>query len=233
VLHEPDVNDAVVQRLTDEIDARTELPGTARSVVESAVSTVVASEPFEQLFRTTVGSLHGQIERGEDTLALNLDAALPVIKARVAQVDPVIAAEIPTTGLPALIVVTNDDAPALWSAIDVVRHASLAFPIAALLVLAAAVVVSTRRPAMLIVIGVGMVAIAVVLALAIVLGRDALSEVTGAQQSQDAFNAGYSVLADSFVAQSALFAVLGVTVAACGGAFIWRTSRNFRSDEWA
>lgn len=233
VVRQPEVSDALAQRLTDEIELRTDLPLEAHSVIESAVRTAVGTEQFELIFRAAVGGMHDQLKRGDDVLALNLDESLPVIKSTVAGTDQGIAAEIPDSGLPVITVVTKDDAPALWDAVDVARRASLAFPIAALVLLAAAVLVSPRRHVMLIVIGVGMLAIAVALALLIELGRGPLSDVAGSQLSRDAFDAGYDVVGASFVAQSAVFGVLGVVLAASGGALMWRRSRNRIPNEWA
>ena len=233
VLHRAEVSNVLAQRLTEEIEQRTSVPPEAQPVLASAVQTAVATPEFEQVFRSAVGAMHEQFANGDDRLALDFNAALPVIRSMVAGVDPALAAEIPDFALPVIDVVTKDDAPALWDAVDVARRASLAFPIAALLVLGAAVALSTRRPVMLIVIGVGMLAIAIVLVLLIQLGRGALSDVAGPQLSKDAFAAGYDVVSRSFAAQTAVFGALGGASAALGVVLVWNTRRNWRSGEWA
>ncbi len=233
MLDEPAIQAALTARLTDEVLLRANLPSEVRPVVSPAVRTVIVSQPFEAVFRATAGALHDQLDRDDGTLSLNLDAALPQIKAVVAAQDATIATQIPDSGLPVITVVTSDDAPELWKAADLARQSSLVFPVATLVVLAAAVLVSTRRSVLLIVIGIALVAIAVALGLVINLGRDALSDVAGSNLSKDAFSAGYDVITGSFVVQSAAVAVLGLASAAVGGVLVWNASRNRRSDQWA
>jgi hypothetical protein len=233
VLHQPEVGDALAVRLTDEIDTHVDLSADTRAIVESAVRSAVATPEFEQVFRVAVGSMHEQLERGDDQLALDFDPALPAIKTAVARFDQNAADQIPDTGLPAITVLRESEVPAVWQAVDVARRAALVFPIAAVLVLAVAVLMSWRRAQLVIMIGVGLVVLAVALALLVGVGRDLLSDVIGDDTRQAAFTAGYNTVTESFVTQTAALAAIGVFVGGSGIAMLWRQRRNRRPIGWA
>lgn len=233
VLHEPAVSDALARRLTDELMVRADLPSSARAIVGSAVDAVLSTPQFEQVFRATVGTMHEQLERGDPQLVMDFNEALPVIRERIALIDATVAAEIPDNGLPVITVVREEEAPTMWQAVDIVRGASLVFPIAMLLVLAAAVAVSWHRARLLIVIGVGLLVIALVLGLLVSLGRGLLTDVVGPDVELAAFESGYDVVTGGFVAQTALFAFAGGAVGAAGAALMYRQKRTRRPLSWA
>jgi len=233
VLHEPAVSDALARRLTNEVMARADLPASARTIVGSAVDAVLLTPQFEQVFRATVGTMHEQLERDDPQLVMDFNQALPVIRARVASIDATVAAQIPDDGLPVITVVREEEVPTLWQAVDIVRSASLVFPIAMLLVLAAAVAVSWHRAGLLIVIGAGLLVIALVLALLVTLGRGLLTDVVGPDAELAAFEAGYDAVTGSFVSQTAAFAVAGVAAGVAGAVLMGRQKRNRRPLSWA
>jgi multisubunit Na+/H+ antiporter MnhB subunit len=101
------------------------------------------------------------------------------------------------------------------------------------LVLAVAVLMSWRRAQLVIMIGVGLVVLAVALALLVGVGRDLLSDVIGDDTRQAAFTAGYNTVTESFVTQTAALAAIGVFVGGSGIAMLWRQRRNRRPIGWA
>lgn len=234
VLRERDVRQALAERLADELQSREPRLGAGRSVLVAGVRAASGTALFEQVFRRAVGGMHEQLRRGDDELSLNLEPALPVVRTQVALVDARLADLIPDAGdLPAITVVTRQEAPQVWDVVKLVRRAALAFPLVALAVLIAAIVMARRRGVMLAVGGVGVVVMAVVVIAVLQLGQEPLSDVAGSQVSIEAFDAGYDVVAGSIVRQTVLFAALGALAGAGGlGAIIWY-QRNLRPTGWA
>ena len=233
VLHQPEVGDALAARLAEEIDTLVALTSDTSAIVESAVVSAVATAEFEQVFRIAVGSMHEQLERGDDELTLDFDPALPAIKVAVARFDQTAADQIPDAGIPAITVLRESEVPVVWRAVDVARRAAIVFPVAALVVLGVAVLMSWRRGQLVIAIGVGLVVISVALALLVGVGRDVLSDVGGDEERQAAFTAGYNAVTASFVTQTAVLAAIGVLVGGSGVAMLWRQRRNRRPIGWA
>ncbi|MBM3672387.1 MAG: hypothetical protein FJW86_09465 [Actinobacteria bacterium] len=233
VLYEPAVSDALASRLTDEVMTHAGLSGDLRVVVEAAVDAVGRTPEFEQIFRTTVSAMHKQLERGDPQLVVDFNKALPVIRERAASIDASVAAEIPDSGLPVITVIREEDAPPVWQVVDIVRRASLVFPLATLVLLAAGVAISWRRARLMIVIGIALVVIALAMALLVGIGRDLLTDVVGTDVELEAFESGYDVVTGGFVAQTALFAMAGGLVGAAGAALMWRQKRNRRPLSWA
>jgi hypothetical protein len=234
VLHEPAVRQALAERVADELQQRDSDLRAGRRVVVAAVREVAASQSFESVFRATTGSMHSQLERGDDQLSLNLDAALPEIRDRVARVDPTLAELVPEEGdLPSITVLERDEVPVLWEAVQIVRPAALAFPLVVIALFALAVVAARRRGVMLAVIGIGTIVVAVLIAAALRFGQDPLSDVVGSQVNIDAFDAGYDVVVGSLIRQTVVIGGLGALLGAAGLASVIWYGRNLRPTGWA
>jgi len=233
VVREPEVHDALTQRVTDEIVARAPQLGSGRILLQPAVGQVLRSDQFMQVFRTAVASMHAQLVAGDDSMQLGLDALLPLVRDQVALVSEGVADRIPTSGFPAITVLTQDDAPELWRGVEIGRDASWAFPAASLLALVAAVVVAERRSTMLIVVGLGLLLVSTLLVLVVRLGRDPLSRVVGSDVTVEAFDAGYDAVTSSFVTQMIVFAAVGAIVAAAGVVWKLRSTGRRRPSIWA
>lgn len=233
VVSEPAVQDALAQRVTDEIIKQQPALVLAEDLVRSGVLQVIQSPQFVQIFTASVADMHAQVERGDDPLQLNLDAILPIVKSQVAGLNGTLANQIPTSGIPPITVVNRADAPQLWDGVQVGRAASWAVPILTLVLLALAVAVAQRRAVMLVVVGIGLTLISVALVLVIKVGRDPLSNVVGSQVSVEAFDAGYDTVTDSFVTQTLVLAGIGVIMTIGGAITIARAGRNVRPTGWA
>jgi hypothetical protein len=233
VVREPDVQDALAQRVTDELIKQQPVLLLAEDLLRSGVLQVIQAPQFEQIFAASIADMHAQIERGDDPLQLNLDAILPTVRDQVADINGTLAGQIPTSGIPPISVVSREEAPQLWDGVQIGRTVSWAIPILALVLLALAVLVAERRGVMLVVVGVGLAVISISLVLLIKLGRDPLSNVVGSQVSVAAFDAGYDTVTDSFVTQTLVIAGIGI-VAAVGGVVVsFRSGRNVRPTGWA
>jgi anti-sigma-K factor RskA len=185
------------------------------------------------VFSAAAGGMHEQLEQGDDEIVLSLDGVVPIVRDAVASIDARTAAEIPLDNLPAITVVRQSELPALWRGIDVARIASWALPIAALVVLAAAVAVARRRARTLLVVGVGVVGMAVIVVALLRVGRGLLSDTTGDQAAQDAFSAAWHAVTSSLVIQTLVLALFGVLIAVGGVLARSRTRRNRRPTGWA
>jgi hypothetical protein len=217
VLQEQAVRDALANRIADELVKKVPELGLGRFLLVPALSQAIATPEFQQIFEGAVSDMHAQLERGDDQLTLNLDAILPLVKQLVAKVDSGLAARIPTqTGLAAITVVKKDNVPQLWLGLDITRGASWAFPIAALVLLGLGIAVATNRGLALLLAGLGLAAIALFMVVALKVGREPLSNVAGRDVDVNAFDAGYDVVTESLVLQTAVLGLIGL-VAALGG----------------
>jgi len=234
VLDEPDVQAALAERLTEEIVNRQPGLRVSEGVINPAIQRAIDTQAFEGVFRVSVGDMHAQLKRGDDQLTLNFDAILPIVRAQVASVDADVADRIPTSGvLPSITVITRDEVPQAWVAVNLVRRASWAFPAITLGLLGLAVLLAQNRARMLLIAGLGIVFVAVALIAVIRLGRDPLSDVVGSQVSEEAFDSGYGVVTRSLVTQTVVLGLIGVASAVGGIAWMVSRDRNARPSAWA
>lgn len=233
VLREPDVREALADRLTNEIIKEQPALLLVEGPLQTGVVEVIGTPQFEQVFRASVGDMHAQVRRGDDQLQLNLDAILPVVRDQVATISGTLAKQIPTSGIPPITVVKREDAPELWAGVQTGRRASWAFPILTLVLLAGAVIVAERRANMLIIVGVGLALVSIVLVLVIRFGRDPLSHAVGSEVSVAAFDSGYDTVTESFITQTLALAAIGAAVAIAGIIAKVRSGGNVRPQGWA
>ena len=232
VLDEDEVRVALAERITNEIDDRADLTRRARSIIAPAVDHGLSTRPFRTVFERAVGEVHDQIERGDDRLVLHLDALLPVVQRTVRRIDADVADDVPSN-LPEITIITDRDVPTFFRIVELVRPASLVFPIACLVVLLAAVVLSNRRWLTMVLVGAAIALVSVLLVGLVRFGRDLLSEVTGPELNLQAFEAGYDVVTRSFVLQTVVLALVGVVTMLGGMTLRVRTVRNTRPLGWA
>ncbi len=216
VLQQREVRNSLASAVTDALVQRQPALAPVRPLVVPSVRSVLGTTQFRLVFEAAVGQMHDQLIRGDDRLQLHLDPMLPLVRQAVARVSAPAAALIPAGGLPFLTVVRQQDAPALWTAVEVVRKASWIVPLAALLLLVGAVVASKRRWVMLIIVGVGVVLIAGALLVGLRVGHDALSSASGSEVSKSAFDAGWHTVTDALVTQTLLLGAIGAGIAGLG-----------------
>ncbi len=217
VLEQPEVRDALANRIADELVQAVPQLAIGRLVLEPALGQAIGTTQFQQTFDRAVSDMHAQLERGDDQLTLNLDAILPLVRELVAKVDSGLASRIPQqTGIAAITVVTKDNVPQLWLGVDIARGASWVFPIAALLCLGLGVAIARNRALALLLAGLGLAVIALLLVIALKVGREPLSNVAGPEVDVNAFNAGYDVVTETLVVQTAVLGLIGLVAALTG-----------------
>jgi multisubunit Na+/H+ antiporter MnhC subunit len=233
VVQQPEVHDALANRITLEIVRQVPRLASQQSVLRSAVGTVVGTPAFQSVFETAVGGLHDQLTNGDDQLTLGLDAFLPLVRAEVAKTSPQAAARVPQSGLPAVTVVEKKDMSALWVGVDVARKVSWLLPLIALALLIAAVALASKRATMLVIVGAGLAAAAVAIVLLLRAGRSVLFDVVGAGVSRQTFNSAWDAITSSLVTQTIILGVLGLLAVGAGVLWQRRDRGNLRPDAWA
>ena len=233
VLEEDEVRVLLAKRITDEVDEEVGLSPRGREVLGPAVESGLTTAPFRSVYQRAVGDVHDQITDGADRLELRLDALFPLIQRAVTRVDPEVADDLAGEQLPTFTIITKDEVPTFFQVVKLVRRASLAFPIAWLVLLLAAVVLASNRSVMLAVIGSAVVVVSLLLCGLIFFGRDLLSNVTGPDLNVAAFGAAYDVVTGSFVIQTLGFALLGAIALVGGLATKVHVVRNTRPIGWA
>lgn len=220
VLDQEAVRNALANRLADELENRVPQLALGRFALVPVLREVLGTTQFEGIFERAVGDMHAQLKRGDDRLTLDLDAALPLVRELVAKVDDGLASKIPDSAFPGITVVTRQNVPQLWVGFDVTRGASWLFPILALACLVGGVLMSRRRARAFLVVGLGVATIALILVLGLRLGRDPLLGVGGPTAELDALTAGYNVVSESLVVQTAVLGLAGLVVALIGSGLV-------------
>jgi|GEM_PF-2623721 len=233
VLDQEAVRDALANRLADELEKQVPQLALGRFVLVPALRQALGTTQFKSIFESAVGDMHAQLERGDDQLALNLDAVLPLVRRLVAKVDEGIASDIPDHALPKITVVTRENVPQLWVGFDATRDASWLFPALALVCLVGGVVLARRHALALLIVGLGVAVIAVILVLGLRLGRDPLSQVAGPTVEIDAFRSGFDVVTESLVVQTMVLGLAGLVAALVGLGFVLRGRGSSRPQSWA
>lgn len=234
VLDQNDVRDALANQIADELERQVPQLALGRIVLVPALGQVLGSQQFEGIFERAVADMHAQLERGDDQLTLNLDAMLPLVRELVANVDAGLASRIPQqTGIAAITVVKKDNVPQLWLGVDVARQASWLFPALALVALAAGVAVARKRARALVLAGLGLAAIALLTVVALKMGQEPLSNVAGPAVDQKAFDAGYDVVTESLVVQTAVLGIIGLVAALIGIILHARGGSKSAPAQWA
>lgn len=234
VLAEQEVQTALANRLADELVQQVPQIGAGRIILVPVLAQVVGSQQFLEVFERAVSDMHAQLERGDDQLTLNLDAVLPLVKSLVANVDGGLASRIPTqTGIPAITVVERDNAPQLWLGVDIAQSASWAIPLLALVLLVLGVAIARNRAIALVLTGLGLAAIALLIVVALKAGREPLSNVAGPEVDVKAFDAGYDVVTQTLVVQTAVLGILGLVAALVGIILSARTRSKPEPATWA
>jgi hypothetical protein len=230
VLDEQDVQNALAQQVTTQLEQRVPALSGANTQVRQAVDVVLDEPAFREVFDQAVGETHSQLIDDDDPLTLDLDAMVPIVRN---QLPPELAAEVPEqTILGPITVLRRDDAPALWTGVQITKSASVALPIVSVLLLAGAVVLARRNALAVALVGGGIAVVALVLVIVVEVGRSLLGNVSDDPVNQAAFEAGYDVVTGSFVRQTIVLAVVGAVIGLIGVALmLWQPKRTARSSD--
>jgi hypothetical protein len=233
VVQEHDVRAALVDRIAEEIVTGAPRLEGSRAVVEQGASAALGSPAFQTIFAGAATQMHAQLDRGDDELVLDLNGVLPLVRDALVPIDARVSELIPVTELPPITVVRQDSAPALWRGVDITRTLSWALPALTLALLAAAVALARRRGRTLIVVGIGVIVMAIGVVALLRVGRGVVSDAVGTQLSTDAFDAAWDTITSSLITQTLVVGVVGVLAAAGGALAISRTTGNRRPTDWA
>lgn len=148
LLEEEAVQEAIADRVVLELER--EVPAYSTPAVESlvalAVREAVALPAFEPAFEASMASLHAQLVAGEPALVIDVNTYLPLVEARLASIDPRLAASLPPPGtIEPVVVASREEHDVAWRAVDTANEASLAALAGTTAGLAGAVVVARRR----------------------------------------------------------------------------------------
>jgi hypothetical protein len=198
----------------------------ARPLIESVVDTVIQTGAFRQVFRAAALETNRVFfVRGKENVLFDLGDAAQVVQFALRSVSPKVAKELPDDLKPQLLTLRRSKfTGATLSTADAVRPLGIALPLLALLMFAAAVVVSPDRRVGVLRVGVATGVAGAVLAgallilrarvLAGVIGED---EVTD-EEVRDAVRGLLDAYVGDLVVWALLLALLGLVVAAAAAA---------------
>ena len=221
-LEDDAVHDALVRQIVDEIVSVSSPDAIAiRPLIEFVTATVVDSLAFQEIFRNSVEQLHretfGEGDSG-DPVALTLVDAIIVITAYIEQAYPDVAAQLPPNLGDAFIEIRGRD----WAVQTVafgqdVTELAIILPLTTSVLYGLAYLLSRNRRQTLVLVGMGWVAVGVLL----IVARDLARELVLGQgfADQAVSEAIWDVYTRSLVGWSALTGGFGLVlaVAATGG----------------
>lgn len=205
-----ELSDVLVRQLSERAGTDLQL---AQPFLASIVGHVVDSNAFRAVFDEALSNAHRVlVDRGTETIILNLTAAYDQIKAPLAQVAPKLADELPSRSQLEVVLLHRSELTTIWDTIDEVKHAVLLVSIASVLLLAAGVAIAVERWRALargawIAAGSG-----AVLIVALVVARPVIRSRISDGQLADAVVASYRVITTPLLVQSMVLVVLAVLV---------------------
>jgi hypothetical protein len=118
----------------------------AEPFLATIVTQVVESDPFRAVFDTALSGAHRVlVDRGTETIILDLTAAYDQIKGPLEQVAPKLAADLPSRRQLEVVLLQRSQLSTIWDAIDEVKRGVVDVTVAALVLLAAGVVMAIDR----------------------------------------------------------------------------------------
>jgi hypothetical protein len=218
----PPVRTEISRILVDEaVKAKPDLL-TVRPLLETVVETVVSTPLFKQVLILAVRDLHrGVFNTGERSFALDLSNGLTVAIGHLRIANPQLADQIPpdvTTGLIAF--GQGRFVSGLTRTLERIHALMLALGVAGVLLLVAAVVVAGDRRAAITGVGVAISTGALLLVIALIVGRQILVQQIPTASTADAAGSVF----DTFTGELRAFlwdvAILGVVLAAAASATV-------------
>ena len=213
LLEREDVRDAIGAEIANQIVDEQPLAAPFEGTIASTVSDVADTEVFLQSFRISLGDLHAQLERGDDTLILDLGAVVEPIRDDIAAAVP--GVQIPSD-IGSFTIASRDSQPIIWTIVELADNLSIAAIVGVIVSFGLAVALADSRWRMLGISGV----IIVLWSLFLVLGLPLIRNGITNQIPDDAIRAGargaWTVVTRSLQIEALIAALIGVVVAGVG-----------------
>jgi hypothetical protein len=205
-----ELSSVLVRQLSEEAGTDLQI---AQPFLASIVGQVVESDAFRTVFDAALSNAHRVlVDRGTETIILDLTSAYDQIKDPLAQVAPKLARELPSRKQLEVVLLHRSELTTVWDTIDEVKNAVLLVSIASALLLAAGVAVAVERWRAL-ARGAWIVAASgAVLVLALFVARAVIRSEISDAQLEDAIVASYRVITTPLLVQSAIVVLLAVVV---------------------
>ena len=222
-LEDDSVKSLIAQQVADQIVLKQQSDLiAARPIIESVVSSVVGSRAFTQTFRSAVRDVHRAVfDQDEDTVTLTLADIGTLVAAGLEAIRPALARQIEDTGSVQIITrdigsVSGDAARAA----ETVRLLAWVLSLAAVLLAAAALVLSTdrRRTAVHLGIGAALAGVAVVIGLRV--GRGAVTDGVDGADARAAAGAVWDAFLGDLRSAAWIVAGSGAVIAAAAASLI-------------
>ena len=205
-----ELSNVLVRQLSEEAGTDLQI---AQPFLASIVGQVVDSGAFRTVFDAAISNAHRVlVDRGTETIILDLTSAYDQIKDPLAQVAPRLARELPSRKQLEVVLLHRSELTTVWDTIDEVKNAVLLVSIASVLLLAAGVAVAVERWRAL-ARGAWIVAASgAVLVLTLLVARTVIRSQISDAQLEDAVVASYRVITTPLLVQSVIVVLLAVVV---------------------
>ncbi len=189
----------------------------ARSLVQDALTKVLGSDAFGKVWTVALRRTHERaldvIEGADGSVALQLSDVLRKADARLEKRGLDLFNKQTVDDVDSIVVASSDQLRGVRQGVDLLRKLSIALPIAAVVVLAGAVLLSTDRRRTLALAGVGVAVAMVVTGIALRIARRFVFDQIDRDVQRRAGEAVWSSLASPLFRQTAVLLALGLLVA--------------------
>lgn len=222
-LRDDSVRSLIAQQITDEVVLKNEADLlAARPIIESVTSGIVGGRAFTGLFHKAVEDVHRALfKRDQSTVTLTISDVGTVIAAALQKIDPALARELQSTERVEIVKRDIGDLSATLADIaERIKLLALFLAVLAVVLVAAAIVVSTDRRATVVDLGIGAAVGGVLLVVAYAVARGiAVDHVDGAE-AQAAARAVWDAFLGDLRTEAWILAGSGAVLAAAAASLV-------------
>ncbi len=230
VLENKSVQSALADGITNRVDTG-QVPPHLRPRIESAAKTVVASPAFVDAATAALVAAHRELLDGDNVVSASVALApfRDQLQAAASSTDPALGGVIPPPGrLGDLAIALPPEFPDLARQASLIRSVAVWSLVVAIVGLAGAVAVSTRRPRTLVRIGIGLIAAVIIpIVLRFVVPSFAVNAAPDAEV-QELAKALVGALFATYIRNAVIVAVIGAIAIVVGILWSRSVSRRFR-----
>lgn len=225
LLDRQDVRAALGAEIAQQIVAEVPPAGAVEGTLADGITAITGTDEFHFVFRAAMTDLHDQLERGDDTLVLDLSPTLEVIRSEIGRISPEVAGFVPNT-IGDITIVSRDDQPILWNLVQLADNLSIVAIIGTIIAFGLVVAFAENRWRMLGVSGSIVVAWALLLIIVLPLIRNGVTDQIPDDTIRSGARGAWVVVTRSLQVEALIAALIGVIAAGVGFVLDFATARK-------
>ncbi|MFZ4515353.1 MAG: hypothetical protein ACOYN3_03505 [Acidimicrobiia bacterium] len=146
IIEDPKVQAAIAEQVTDQIVGTNSKLEIAKPFIQPIVEQIVASQPFQKVFETSVREAHGVfVGPKAKQIILNISDVVDSVKSVLNEIAPNLAANIPTGEKVQVTILEQTRLDVIWDTVDIIRQIVTALVIAVLVLTLVGFVIAPYR----------------------------------------------------------------------------------------